>query len=148
MYLEHRLSALLQLNLNPGLNAWFQWIGQRQLQDETRIVYVLGFGASYIRDFTVRQSSPICGQQSEKSNPQFPLSSATAYDITPCTSFIFPLFLWSPLRVRLRIHIVNLDLGKTWCIEGYMVVWLYGCRPDTREAFAIDDARSIPLLCT
>ena len=27
--------------------------GQRQLQDETRIVYFLWFGASYIIDFTV-----------------------------------------------------------------------------------------------
>ena len=31
------------------LNTWFQWIGQRQLQDETRDVYVLGFGVTYIR---------------------------------------------------------------------------------------------------
>ena len=32
-------------------NIWFQCIGQRQLQDETRIV--LGFGVTYIRDFIV-----------------------------------------------------------------------------------------------
>ena len=28
---------------------WFQWIGQRQLQDGTRNIYVLGFGVTYIR---------------------------------------------------------------------------------------------------
>ena len=30
-----------------------EWSGQRQLQDETRIVLILGFSAHYIRDFTV-----------------------------------------------------------------------------------------------
>ena len=30
-----------------------QWIGQKQLQDETRNIYVLGFGAAYIRGLTV-----------------------------------------------------------------------------------------------
>ena len=31
----------------------FQWIGQRQLQDETRKIYVWGLGATYIRELTV-----------------------------------------------------------------------------------------------
>ena len=53
MQLEHRLSALLQLHLHSQLNTWLQWIGQRQLQDETRSIYVLGLGASYIRELTV-----------------------------------------------------------------------------------------------
>ena len=53
MKLEHRLSALLQLHLHSQLNTWLQWIGQRQLQDETRNIYVLGLGASYIRELTV-----------------------------------------------------------------------------------------------
>ena len=35
-------------------------MGQRQLQDETRIIWVLGFGASYIRDFTVVKDSNEC----------------------------------------------------------------------------------------
>ena len=30
------------------LNSWLQWIGQRQLQDETRNISVLGFGTLYI----------------------------------------------------------------------------------------------------
>ena len=53
MWLEHRLSALLQLHLHYLLNTWLPWIGQRQLQDEMRNIQVLGFGASYIRDFTI-----------------------------------------------------------------------------------------------
>ena len=32
---------------------WLQWIGQRQQQGETRNIYVLGLGASYIRELTV-----------------------------------------------------------------------------------------------
>ena len=40
-------------NLHSQLNTWLHWIGQRHLQDETRNVYVWGFGAPYIRDFTV-----------------------------------------------------------------------------------------------
>ena len=53
MLLEHRLSVLLQPHLHSRLNIWLQWIGQRQLQDETRNLYVLGFGAPFIRYLTV-----------------------------------------------------------------------------------------------
>ena len=53
MRLEHRLSALLQLHLHSQLNTWLQWIRQRQLQDETRNINVLGLGVTYIRELTV-----------------------------------------------------------------------------------------------
>ena len=49
----HRLSVLLQLHLHSRLYAWLQWIGQRQLQDETRNIYVLWFGVPYISGLTV-----------------------------------------------------------------------------------------------
>ena len=49
MYLEHRISALLQLHLHSRLDTWLQWIGQRQLQDEARNMQVLEFSASYTR---------------------------------------------------------------------------------------------------
>ena len=48
-----RLSALLQLHLHSRLNIWLQWIRQRQPQDNTRILWELGFSASYISDLTV-----------------------------------------------------------------------------------------------
>ena len=51
--MEHRLSALLQLHLHSRLNIWLQGIQQRQPQESARIFWVLGFGASYIRDLTV-----------------------------------------------------------------------------------------------
>ena len=47
------LSALLQLHLYSRLITWLQCIGRRQAQDGMRIIEVLGFEASYIRDFTV-----------------------------------------------------------------------------------------------
>ena len=53
MSLEHRLSALLQLHLHSQLNTWLQWIGHRQLQDETRNVFNRWLGASYIRELAV-----------------------------------------------------------------------------------------------
>ena len=31
-------SALLHLHLHSQLNTWLQWVGQRQLHDETRII--------------------------------------------------------------------------------------------------------------
>ena len=34
-------------------NGWLQWMGQRQLQDETRNISVLGFDATYSRGLTV-----------------------------------------------------------------------------------------------
>ena len=44
---------LLQLHLHSQLNTWLQWIGQMQLQGETTITLISGFGAAYIGDFTV-----------------------------------------------------------------------------------------------
>ena len=43
----------LQLHHHSRLNTWLQWIGQKRLQDEMRHIYVLGFGAPYIRGLTV-----------------------------------------------------------------------------------------------
>ena len=34
------------------LNTWLQWIGHRQLQDDTRNIQVLGFDVPYTRGFT------------------------------------------------------------------------------------------------
>ena len=53
MKFRHRLSALLQLDLHSRLNIWLQGIRQRQPRDSTRTLWLLGFGASYIRDLTV-----------------------------------------------------------------------------------------------
>ena len=53
MWSGRRLSALLQLHLHSQLNTWLQWIVQRQLQDETKNIYVSGLGATYIRELTV-----------------------------------------------------------------------------------------------
>ena len=63
------LSALLQLHLHSRLNTWVQWIGRRQLQDETHLSF--GVRASCIRDFTVRYKtllSWICFQKCLHSN--------------------------------------------------------------------------------
>ena len=35
------------------VSTWLHWIGRRPLQDETRIIWVLEFGVSYIRNFTL-----------------------------------------------------------------------------------------------
>ena len=32
-----------------SLSTWLQWVGQRQLQDETRSIWIWGFGVPYIR---------------------------------------------------------------------------------------------------
>ena len=50
--LEQRLSALLQLHLHSRLNTLLHWIRERQLQDETRNIYVLEFGAPDISGLT------------------------------------------------------------------------------------------------
>ena len=59
MYLEQRLSVLLQLHLHYLLNTWLQWIGQRRLQDEIRKCKFWNVVQSYIRDFTVLTVYPI-----------------------------------------------------------------------------------------
>ena len=47
------IGALLQLHHHFRLNAWLQWIGQTQLQDETGNIYVLIICAIYIRGLTI-----------------------------------------------------------------------------------------------
>ena len=47
------MSALLQLRLQSQLNTRLQGIDQRQLQHETRNIYVRGWGATYIRYLAV-----------------------------------------------------------------------------------------------
>ena len=46
-------AAILLLQIEVALNIWRRWIGQRQLQGETRNNQVLEFGSTYIRDLTV-----------------------------------------------------------------------------------------------
>ena len=46
-------STLLQLHFHSRYNTWLQWIGQRQLQDQARDIYILWFGVSYITGLTV-----------------------------------------------------------------------------------------------
>ena len=46
-------AAPVQLHLHSRLNTLLQWIRQRQLQDPTRNIQVLGFGAPCIRELTV-----------------------------------------------------------------------------------------------
>ena len=41
------------ITCHSQLNTWLQWIGQRQLQDKSRNIWVVGFCATYIRDLTV-----------------------------------------------------------------------------------------------
>ena len=45
--------VLLQLHHHYQLNTWIKWIERRHLQEDTRNIWVLGFGATYTRGFTV-----------------------------------------------------------------------------------------------
>ena len=83
MLLEHRLSALLQLHLHSRLNIWLQWIRQRQLQDEKRSIYVLWFGASYIRDFMVFTSYHLSSGSAR---------SIVLYPLAYCCSIFFSYY--------------------------------------------------------
>ena len=62
------LLEMLQLHLYSRVNTWLQLIGHRQLQDETRNISIVGFGALYIRDFMVftNCTSPVPPQISDK----------------------------------------------------------------------------------
>ena len=56
------LFALRQLHLHSRHNPWFQWIGQRQLQDETRISLVLGLGEMKFLKFDCNKLSHMSQQ--------------------------------------------------------------------------------------
>ena len=49
------MSALPQLHLHSPLNTWLQYVARRQLQADSRSIWVSGFGVTYIRDFTIVQ---------------------------------------------------------------------------------------------
>ena len=42
----------LKLNHVSKRGHWLQWLGQKQMQDTTRLISVSTFGATYIRDLT------------------------------------------------------------------------------------------------
>ena len=46
-------SDVVEPPITSSFSTWLQWIGQRQLQDETWINKVLKFGAAYISSLTV-----------------------------------------------------------------------------------------------
>ena len=46
-------NKIVNHSVKSRLNAWLQRLGQRQLQDEMRNIYVLGFDAPYVRGLTV-----------------------------------------------------------------------------------------------
>ena len=60
------IHVLPSSHLHSRLNAWLQRVGQRRLQDEMRIISILGFGASYIRYFTVWCHLTDCPQNISK----------------------------------------------------------------------------------
>ena len=43
----------IQIYLHSRLNSWLQWNGQWQLEDETKNIYVLRFGAPYVKGLAV-----------------------------------------------------------------------------------------------
>ena len=47
------LDVVVQLHPHFWLNTGLQWIGQRHLQEETRNIEAMGFGASYIKGLAV-----------------------------------------------------------------------------------------------
>ena len=49
------------LHLHSLFNTWLQYIVQRKLQDETRNIQVLRFGAAYIGDLTVLFVTRVAG---------------------------------------------------------------------------------------
>ena len=82
------LSALLQLHLHSRLNTRLQWIGQRQLKDETRIIYFGGFGVTYIIDFTVtsvrNQECNCMAQWPLSVVTEVPTGDKTTWSMTNC----------------------------------------------------------------
>ena len=54
-----RHPTTFQWSSHSQLDTWLQWIGQRQLQDETRNIWILKIGVAYIRGLTVPLSAQI-----------------------------------------------------------------------------------------
>ena len=86
----HCLSALFLLHLHSQLNMWLQWIGQRQLQDKMRNVYVWGLGASYIRELTVMASN----QSTPTSNGSWCIGIKGEMSGTVCVTFTWDIYIY------------------------------------------------------
>ena len=86
------------------LDTWLQWVGQSQLQDETRNVYVLGFGAAYIRGLVVR----VCVFHKICCNS--PKTQFLSCQPTYCETSWFPL--WLTMRIRHYQNTPHLTCNK------------------------------------
>ena len=121
---------LLQLHLHSRLNAWLQRVGQRRLQDEIRIISILGFGASHIRDFTVYRWYPAADWSLSSYSTSRSVTNTRSYhqSFTPCTA----CYLY---HIK---HIVLTDIGayKLWLPAPFAksIWWLY-------------DAQLWPIVC-
>ena len=106
------------------LNTWLQWNGQRQLQDETRNISVLGVGVPYIWSLMVLQRAdyrlaPSHWETSLQSNVVSHwlgtnLESALLHTdvtvITPTSHNQLPSGLYMPIRVRSTAFVVTFIL--------------------------------------
>ena len=94
------VAAPVQLYLHSRLNAWLQWIGKIQLQDETRNIWVWGFGATYTRSLTVDVS--LCGRD-------------TTWTSTPGT--VADSVMMQQLYVR------NIIVTENYLGQSYIFLW-------------------------
>ena len=84
------------VRLHSQLNTWLQWIRQIRLQDATRNIPVLGFGATYIRELTVISCFlPWCDTLKTSSGKWWPF----------CLTTFSCAFSWMKMyKSRLKFH--------------------------------------------
>ena len=140
------ISCTLAGNLHSWFNIWLQLIGQRQLQQNTRIIWVLGFGAPYIREFMViMQPQEMLSLSTLRSIPSQSWWFYQAEVTGPGTSMRKPdplpdgrpavkhaqgydwlIYLWSDMTASLS------DLYESWTCHFYkcLKIWFGVCSSD------------------
>ena len=107
-------------HLLSRLYTWLQWIGQKQLQDQTRNIYCLGLGATFIRGLTVFiiHASPTHLQAQQMAILYFTISISEQYSAILMApggdEFLNRKYLfhgWISLQFVPRVSIENYDNG-------------------------------------
>ena len=96
-------------------NTWFEYIAQKQLQTETKNIYVLGFGAPYIRGFTIYITYHVTKlDTSVKSRFEIRNFKLILPSILPLSMFLHFVIRYKHYRYNIMRHIITTTRKFKW----------------------------------
>ena len=107
MYLEHRLSAVLQLHLHSGFNTWLRWIWQKQMQEARQIFNfwiwcdLYGMGCLTVCTWHNHINAYLSDSFDQYDTIDFNLPSLCKYNV--CI-YVFIIMMTAKLQICTKVH--------------------------------------------